>query len=372
VDLAEGGGAAAGTPATVEDALGMDFLAPNLARWFIGDLSYAFLGHRGPDRAAILERAWERPWGEPGTGLSRGMRASYRQANAGGGWRIPVLAFNGTGVEDGCRFLASPVDFETTRADRVQPAAPGGALDLPTDAACRSPEPPAGGLLADALPVTGELVDYLCADQDVPMSAAAHLSARFPYISPTGRVERQACADASGLVEEGAVTFAADGGLFDNSGALTALEAWRALAPVAARDETAGGNCIVPIFVQIDNGVGEGAGAAPDRKPFEVSAPLDALLGGIGSRDSYGRASAAVAFTQPVSPGGREILVDGQRPDRLWFQIALYGQPGPQPPLGWTLAGSTVDDIRAQLGAAPNQDQIGQLRRLLTRPLTCR
>ena len=386
IDLAAGGATAERTPATVENALGMDFLAPNMARWFVGDLSYAFLAHHWPDRAAVLEQAWERPWGEDGTGLTRGLRASYEAADGDGHWQLPVLAFNGAGVEDGCRFLSSPVDFGITRADSATPDGsvtapdgaaeqPGDALDNPSDAGCRSAAPQHDGPLADALPVTGELVDYLCPDQDVRLSTAAHLSARFPYISPTGRVERQPCtgtgADTAGLVEEHAVSFDADGGLFDNSGALTALEAWRALTPLAARDETAGGGCVVPIFLQIDNGVGDGSSTGPDRKPFEVAAPLDALFGEIGSRDSYGRAAAATAFVGPVSPGGREIMLGDQPVDSRWFQVALLGQPGPQPPLGWTLAASTVDDMRVQLGATTNKEQIDKLRALLTGTLTC-
>jgi hypothetical protein len=374
IDLASGGGAAAGTPAVVEDGLRMDFLAPNLARWFVGDVSYAFLGHGGQDRAAILEQAWERPWGDtPGTGVARGLRATYQQSTAGNRWQIPVLAFNGVGVEDGCRFLASPVDFEITRAGQPSPTGPGGDLDTSHDADCRSALQPDDGTQAAALPVTGELVDYLCADQDVPLSTAAHLSARFPYISPTGRVERQTCADGHGLVEEHAVTFNADGGMFDNSGSLTALEAWRALAPLAAGDEADGAGCIVPIFVQIDNGVSDGDGGnGTDPKPSEVSAPLNVLLGEVGSRESYGRASAATAFVRPVSPGGREVTLNGQSLDRLWFHIALFGQPGPKPPLGWTLSDTTVSDMRAQLGVGPNRDQIRQVRDLLTGTLSCR
>jgi hypothetical protein len=382
MDLAAGGSTAEGTPATVEEALGMDFLAPNLARWFVGDLSYAFLGHHWPDRAAVLEQAWERPWSASGTGLSRGMRATYELAVAGNRWQLPVLAFNGASVEDGCRFLSSPVDFAIARADGSPaagatadgtPMGPDGTLDTPSDSGCRSAERSNDGALADALPVTGELVDYLCPGQDVPLSTAAHLSARFPYISPTGRIERQPCQDAphGGLVEEHAVSFDADGGLFDNSGALTALEAWQALSPLAAHDETEGAGCVVPIFLQIDNGVQDGASTGPDRKPSEIAAPLNALLGEIGSRDSYGRAAAATAFTAPVSPGGREITLDGSPLDQRWFHIALFGQPGPQPPLGWTLAASTVVDMRAQLGATPNRDQIDDLRKLLTGALSC-
>jgi hypothetical protein len=49
----------------------------------------------------------------------------------------------------------------------------------------------------------------------------------------------------------------------------------------------------------------------------------------------------------------------------LWFRISLYGQPGPEPPTGWTLAPETVDDMRSQLRVASNQQQIQQLRTLL-------
>ena len=66
------------------------------------------------------------------------------------------------------------------------------------------------------------------APEDVPLSTAAHISARFPYVSPPGRIERRGCPSSEGLVPAPAVSYDADGGLFDNAGSGTAVDTWRA------------------------------------------------------------------------------------------------------------------------------------------------
>jgi hypothetical protein len=43
----------------------------------------------------------------------------------------------------------------------------------------------------------------------------------------------------------------------------------------------------------------------------------------------------------------------------------MYGQPGPEPPLGWTLAPSTIEDMRKQLGAKLNRQTIEAVRQVL-------
>jgi hypothetical protein len=68
---------------------------------------------------------------------------------------------------------------------------------------------------------------------------------------------------------------------------------------------------------------------------------------------------------QPVQIGGMDAV------GSLWFRIVLFGQPGPEPPLGWTLAEETVADMRSQLQAVPNQQQITTLRRILASEVTC-
>ena len=238
--------------------------------------------------------------------------------------------------------------------------------DRPDDAACRGVAS-AGGAAVDILPSTNELIDYLCPAEDVPLSTAAHISARFPYVSPTGRIERRPCPSSDGLVPAPAISYDADGGLFDNAGSGTALDTWRALAPLAAATERATGTCLVPVFVQLDNSTGRATvSSKADPRPNELTAPIGATMGQVSSREAYSRSGAAAAFGRLVSAGGQRVTVsspvDG---DPLWSRIMLFGQPGPEPPLGWTLAKETVTLMRSQLRAKPNTEQIGGLRRLL-------
>jgi hypothetical protein len=370
-------GAAARTPRTIEAALSRDFVAPDAARLFTTDLPHTLLVWDRADRAEMLERSWQGAWpadGPAARGLNRGLRTLWTVTHDGAAWATPIVALNGVSVEDGCRFVASAVDFTLPRQvpDDLGTLAlfPTAADDRPDDAACRGPQDgEAAGV--DALPSTSELIDYLCADEDVPLATAAHLSARFPYISPTGRVTSAGCGD--GWVRDSAVSFDADGGIFDNSGAGTVADSWRALGPFVAAQERQQGTCFPPVFIQIDNSppastVSSGA----DPRPAELLAPLGVTLGQVGSRESYARARAAATFARPVSASGLTVQRADGRPLQLWFRISLFGQPGPQPPLGWTLAPQTVSDMRAQLQLPQNAAQLQQIRDLLTgAALTC-
>src|SRR5262249_52093340 len=190
--------------------------------------------------------------------------------------------------------------------------------------------------------------DYLCPNEDVPLATAAHISARFPFVSPTGRITRNPCTDehgpvTNGLVGDGSVSFDADGGIFDNSGAGTVADAWRALSSFVAAQERDSKSCFPPIFVQIDNSPpASTVSTTADPRPAELLAPVGATLGQVGSRESYARAGAAAAFTRPVSPSGLAVKRSDGGKLELWFRISLFGQPGPRPPLGWTLAPQTV------------------------------
>ncbi|MGH4026569.1 MAG: hypothetical protein ACRDRV_18495, partial [Pseudonocardiaceae bacterium] len=371
VDLAAGGAFAAQTPSHVETALSADFVAPELARLLFGDGPHLLLGHNTTDRAAVLESAWERPWPDGRVGLARGLRESYQLANGTPGqWRIPILALNGMQVEDGCRLVASPVDFQISVFGRSAGSAPEGDLDTPSRNVCGS-DLNSTSALTRVLPRTTELVDHLCPDTDVPLSTAAHLSARFPFVSPTGRVPRGDCPDTAGLLLPQSVSYVTDGGLFDNSGAATAVSAWRALAPFAAADESAGRPCVVPLFLQIDNSSPGEARAGPEPPPFELLAPATAMLAEVDSRQAVARANAETDFGTPRSPAGSPVRAYGQAIDSRYFRVALTGQPGPDPPLGWTLAASTVDNMRAQLSSEQNRAMIAGLRHLLTTKLHC-
>jgi hypothetical protein len=372
------------TPRRLEGGLDRDFVAADVAGLLLNDLPHVFLAWDRTDRAAMLELAWEQAWYDrqppaldpSARGLARGLRQTWDLTHANGSWTTPVLALNGISVEDGCRFLASAVDFTLPRQLPTDPAGIATAVDSsddrPDDAACRGVASPPGDAV-DILPSTNELIDYLCPTEDVPLSTAAHISARFPYVSPTGRIERRGCPSSEGLVPAPAVSYDADGGLFDNAGSGTAVDTWRAMVPLAAATERATGGCLVPVFVQIDNSGGRATiSSAADPRPNEFFAPVDATLGQVSSREAYARAGAATAFGRPVSVAGQPVQIGGMDAvGSLWFRIVLFGQPGPEPPLGWTLAEETVDDMRSQLQAVPNQQQIRTLRRILTSEVTC-
>src|SRR5262249_29157598 len=102
-----------------------------------------------------------------------------------------------------------------------------------------------------------------------------------------------------------------------------------------------------------------------DPRPAELLAPVGVTLGQVGSRESYARARAAATFARPVSPSGLAVQRTDGQPLRLWFRLSLFRQPGPQPPLGWTLAQQTVSDMRAQLRLPQNAEQLRQIRELL-------
>ena len=165
VERRSGGKAASGPAeesfaAKAADFLQSDFLTPALATGLYVDLPYhafSFLPAPG-DRAAALEKGWEAKacdsvvtmtGGQLPFDWSDGFRR--RRFNRHGPvW--PILALNGTAVEKGKRLIFSNVDF-----------------------ACSGL---AGPLTRyDGIAVLGN---------DIPISTAVTMSARFPVVSPTG------------------------------------------------------------------------------------------------------------------------------------------------------------------------------------------
>jgi hypothetical protein len=213
--------------------LGEDFLSPVLAALLFPDAFVHFIPFSAPltsaDRARALEGAWEASWqAHVGSDrLSRGFAALFRE-----GTRLPHLLLNSTCVETGQRWAVSDLRL----AHEV-----GDVND-------------AGDLFAD----------------DLPLSTAAHLSARFPYVSPGGRVPGPAPA-CSHLV---------DGGYFENSGTATLLDLLEALP-----DTTPGGPAgYVPVVISINNDPERDCPASSSGLLSELTIPVDTLLDTRGAR----------------------------------------------------------------------------------------
>ncbi len=153
-----------------------DFLTPALSSM----LSFDYLKYAIPfnipvyDRNVLLEQALEKVPGEAALNIpdfSKPLSYYFQQNNA---TLMPIIAFNTTRMQDGKPGVISsikidPVDFN----QRI------------------------------------DVWDILPANKDLRLSTAAFLSARFPYISPAGRIDGK----------DQSIQYFVDGGYFDNSGA---------------------------------------------------------------------------------------------------------------------------------------------------------
>ncbi len=293
----------------VRNALHVDALSGAGAWWLFTELPRAFLQFKVPDdRAAIQERGWEDRW--PHGELGRGIFDVWHNEP-----QVPLLLLNGTSVTDGCRFEASALDgnvegiFEKKATDSDATAAARAEF-----AGCRSTSPfDEGGDTGDpaspnatrvapesALPGTKDLVDYLChRNFDVPLSTAALLSARFPFVNPSGRLKRK-CATKDFRAP---VAYVVDGGYLDTSGASPIVELMQPLTRMI--DEWNGRHprrCVVPVMIQIDNGFD--AGAAHEARPRELLVPSSTLSAARLGRAAEARSGAALLFDAVTAPFG--------------------------------------------------------------------
>jgi hypothetical protein len=171
---------------------GQDALSPTLAGMLFPDLLQRFLPFPVlPDRAEALERAWEEGWNDScpaGAGNCKDLLQkpflTLRPAQ-GRPWR-PILIVNGASEETGRRILTTTVDLRN-------------AID------------------ADDF--------HWIVQRDVPISTAISNGARFPWISPAGRLTGK----------DGTHGHIVDGGYFDAAGVRALGELAQAIAAMPER-----------------------------------------------------------------------------------------------------------------------------------------
>jgi hypothetical protein len=353
IDGVEGPGA---SDSWVDVVLGDDYLAAPVGWLFFVDMPRALLGF-GPglsNRAELTERAWEASWPVSTPGLSRGIWDLWSSTD------FPPIVFNGASVNDGCGVNISVLD-----------------------AAGASPEVPAcSGIGADAALSTGafaathDLVDFICPDEDIALSTAAGMSARFPIVSVAGRIAARDDDPCRGTAD-GAV-FVADGGYLEGSGAGTLLDAWNALRDEVERHNASGAEtCIVPFMIHIDNGYESPTITANESVPRESLVPLLATLNS-SSGITVARAEAALAFERRFTIGGHpvEILARGSDQETRivgsrYVRLVTRAHPGVQAPLSWTLSQASIDDLRDQLEIVENAAAFDEIRSWLDDDLVC-
>ena len=165
--------------------LGQDFLSPALASMLYPDLVQRFIPFPIPyfDRGRSLEMGWEKAWRDTmgNDRFAQSFVDLWKPSPDSPEW-MPSLFLNGTSVEKGNRIIISNLRLTNIFLDADDAADKLSYRRL--------------GATKDAC--------------HIPLSTAAHMSARFTFVSPAGRF-----ADGSHIV---------DGGYFENSAATTAYE----------------------------------------------------------------------------------------------------------------------------------------------------
>jgi len=312
----------------------------------------------GRDRAQILEEAWSRRWpkrpsrcvdGSTRRPTDEGMFALFGSGRTEGcGGNLPILFSNGTSLRDGCRFNGSVVDGAPPFLGDKSAAECTKGLDVDLEVKHSQ---------SAQLVVTHDLADFLCADEDVRLSTAAFLSARFPYISPSGKLTgpanrgRGTGSPCDKVPDKSGTVFVGDGGYRDNTGTSTLLEVWD---KVRMHLQDAGADkCITPVFVQINSGYENRSATRSSGRLYESIGPLTGGVAVFGTRDVAGPQLARARF------------------DDHYIEFSLRAHPAVQAPLGWSLSESATEDLEHQMQLDRNKEQFEKLRDVLTEKASC-
>jgi hypothetical protein len=350
----------------IRHVLGDDFVSPMLGWQLFVEAPRALLQFLPQmDRAEVLERSWERGWlpddqkggaaaalweidaDNMSTPLQRGFMSLWLDHSA----ELPLVLLNGTTVEDGCRVIISPLATDGTDPQTKEAVSAGGAGRNCTGITRLKDDLPSGQLFA----ATRDARHFFCVGErvgDIRLSSAALMSARFPWVSPSGRLEF--CRGRPGSIH------VVDGGYLDNSGGATIEELWETVEPwVETENSLSTPSCVVPYLILIDSGYGP----TPEPKSDQTRELLIPPTGWFAAKDSRtieGRNDAALAFRRSV----KGVAVH----DRV-ATLYLRSQPAGEAPLGWTLDDTTIRALEAQLIA--NQEELGEIREWFTTEDAC-
>jgi hypothetical protein len=316
-----------------QEILGQDFLSPAIAAMLYPDLWQRFLPFPIAflDRGRWLESGWERAW--QNTMHTNRFATSFLDLWKDHDVYVPALFLNGTSVEAGNRIIASNllINEEFLSADD----ATGKLFSIREHRERRNPR------------------------KDMRLSTAAHLSARFTYVSPAGRFEP----DGSHVV---------DGGYFENSGAATALDILRQIHDALNAPAGQQWDAIVPQVIMISNdplGVASGSRklaankesvqAAPASVSDEASkhepgtfledalAPAYALLSARDARGDYAQGAIGKAQDEFCNKAQGSPQLAAPPPKCVYFFSVA---PATVPlPLGWMLSNGAAKAMQQEI-----------------------
>lgn len=297
-----------------------DFWSPLQAMWLFPDLLQQFLpvGVEIFDRARALEHGLEASWQRSVTQNDLyGPRVQSKTANTmaepfmslwpqgfGKSLFTPALVLNTTEVDTGRRRLISPFTFEGLTDLRFFPVS------------CTSANAAHEGKI-----------------ESVPLSTAAVLSARFPWITPTAWFYKKKDDETNSINDcapaEKSVTKVSDGGYFESSGVATALDLVHSLENAAR-----GLNVDIKLIILTSGGFASDTADGLN----EALDPIRTMLNASEARGyiEVGRAERA-DFARAAAQSGAVLKV----------KLEEYGYPLP---LGWSLSDLTRLLIQFQTG----------------------
>ncbi|NUS37373.1 MAG: hypothetical protein HOQ04_13135, partial [Pseudarthrobacter sp.] len=284
------------------------------------------------DRAGAMERTWEREAGR--------LAEPWEAADPANGV-TGALVLNSTAAGIGCRLLISQLDLSGAAGTQAG-YEPQGAV--PRNESCREgPTPLSIDLLArDACPLK------------LSWSTAAMLSARFPIISPAGRVPFR----NDGECGPGHAYQAIDGGYSEGSGLGTIHDLWPLFREAlrAHNSRLAEGQPIaVPVFLYLQNSAGSDVVARPPELAGEFAVPLL----GISAKNLQSEATSWIQRLDAgadVCPTGAEQCPAAQasftaRMGGSAVRVSPASRPALDPPLGWTLSPLSRERLRQAMDA---------------------
>lgn len=321
-------------------------LAADLAGLLAGDLVGGMTGIRAPtpssmaepfshpwiwhDRTALQEIVWEEahaPFAE-----------SFRTASQS---PTGYLVLNSTDSISNCKVIVSQLDL-------MDVAGATSSSPFPNAPQCNG----TGAELANAI----DLFDYLGAcDKGMSLATAAELSARFPFVSPAGRISASTLPSGCNEVTDMQLV---DGGITDNSAIGTVSDLAPALtALIRATNlaaEKSGDPFVVPVLLFASNEPGTDLRVEPDGTRPEILIPPAALLNAKAAQVS------PASWLTRASSGYEHVCPDGDEGDTCRGAVegirsvlpggVVVAAPTTTPaisvPLGWTLSSFSRSRLR--------------------------
>ena len=308
---------------TVDKVLGFDYLSPVVSSMLFPDFIQRFMPFPVPsfDRARALEEAIEWNWHKHTQGNEFGQ--AFRNITLTGNAKVfPLALFNTTDVGTGKKIVLSSIPLKEFSF--------------------------AGHWSKNVMLTQGDEPS-----ERLPLSTAAFMSARFPYITPPATLsftyadkQHQQQKQQSGKslcqpsqdVHKARVRLA-DGGYYENSGCETIEDTLRALEKYAEKRAMPCPFIVCPIVISFQERVNNYSPNLPDTLPTmgEIASPDRALLNARLARGE--RAYQNLATTV------KQLKITGQR--KSIIRLAYNAETRPLV-LGWSLSKAASKDIEVQ------------------------